>query len=125
MFFRHLGAILGLRASLSTLNQLIYTKIFSDKLLILDGDNIIKFGAYHFATGGANAVFLNAGLMFLVEVNDIIILRTNLLGQRVTKFCRVEALDPEIALDFGNPRYIELREIDESLNPYGLLFSDV
>jgi hypothetical protein len=125
VFFRHLGAILGLRASLSILNQLIYTKVFSDKLLILDEDNIIKFGIYNFGTGGANVVFINAGLMFMVEVNDIIILKTVLLGELVTKFCRVESLDPGIAFDFGNPRYIELREIDENLNPYGLLFADV
>lgn len=122
-FLRHISAIVGIRASLSVLNQLIFQKIFHSKLLVLDESNTIKFGSFHLATGGASIIYQHAGLLYIMEINDIILLKTILLGQEVTKLCRVELLDPGIPLlDFGEPRYAELREIDEHLDPYGRLF---
>jgi len=123
-FVRHIAAVLSLRASLSVLNELIYSKIFFDQLFCIDENNTIRFGSYHGSTGSSSVIFQSRGLMFLVETDDIIILKTVLLGHPFTKFCRVEVLDPHIPiLDPGDPRYAELREIDENLNPYGILFN--
>lgn len=125
-FLRHIAAVISLRASLSVLNELIYSKIFFDQLLCIDKNNTIRFGAYHTATGGSSVIFQHAGLMYLVETDDIIVLKTILIGNPVAKFCRVEMLDPHIPiLDFGDPRYAELREIDENLNSYGILFDSL
>jgi hypothetical protein len=126
IYIRHLVALTSLRASLSILNELLYSKIFFDQLLNIDENNTIKFGSYHYATGGSSVIFQNGGLIFLVETDDIIVLRTNLLGEIATKFCRVEKLDPHIPIIMpGEPRYAELREIDENLNPYGIMFDSL
>lgn len=126
IFSRHISAVLSLRASLSVLNELIYSKIFFDQLLCIDDDNIIKFGLYHFATGGCSVIFQNGGLIFLVETDDIIVLKTDIFGGIETRYCRVEKLDPHIPIIMpGEPRYAELREIDENLNPYGILFESL
>ena len=125
-FLKHLAAVLSVRASLSVLNQLIYTKFFSDQLPSIDDTNLISFGSYHFSTGGSSVVFQNGGLIFLVETDDIIVLKTNIFGEIETKFCRVEKLDPHIPIIMpGEPRYAELRDIDENLNPYGILFASL
>jgi hypothetical protein len=122
-FIRHIAAIASVRASLSVLNELIYQKIFDDKLLVIDETNTIKFGSYYLATGGCSVIYQDAGLLYFVDPYDIIMLKTILLGNPVTKLCRIELLDPSINLHHpGEPRYTELREIDQNLNPYGILF---
>ncbi|REJ77960.1 MAG: hypothetical protein DWQ47_16525 [Acidobacteria bacterium] len=123
---RHFGAILGLRASLSILNQLIFMKLFHDKLLSIDSTNTIKLGAYHFGTGTLTVVYQHGGLLVLVDPGDIIVVKHDLLGDYKTYFCRVDTLAPGIPIIMpGEPRYAELREIDDSLNPLARLFSSV
>jgi hypothetical protein len=122
-FIRHIAAVSSIRASLSVLNQLIYQKLFADKLLMIDEDRIVKSGAYYLGTGGLTLVFQNANLFLLAQTDDIILSRNFASTTRKTELCRVEKLDPALGmLHIGEPRYVELRVIDENLNPYGLLF---
>lgn len=120
---QHISAVAGLRASLGTLNQLLYTKVFLKNLPCLDKDNIVSFGSYHFATGGTKLVYQEGGLMFVVETDDIIVVKDVPPREEVTNFCRIERLSPFIPPMPGETRYIELLEIDENLNPYSTLFS--
>ena len=120
---RHIAAVMSVRASLSVLNQLIYQKLFYDKLLVIDENNTIRFGSFHLESGCGSAIFQHAGLLYVMEVGDIVLLKTVLLHTPVSKLCRVEFLDPHIPLlDFGEPRYSELREVNENLDPYHALF---
>lgn len=124
-YLRHIAAVMSIRASLSVLNQLIYQKLFMDKLLVIDETNTIKSGPFYLGTGCSSVIFQHAGLLLLAEVGDIILLKRNVLGTPASKLCRVGLLDPYLPLlSPGEPRYAELREIDENLDPYGALFID-
>lgn len=121
-FLRHIAAVTSIRASLSVLNQLIYQKLFDDKLMVIDENSIIESGSYYFQSGGFSAIFQNAGLLLLADTDDIILAKTLALSTPELKLCRIEKLDPILGLlHIGEPRYIELRAIDENLNPYSAM----
>lgn len=121
-FVRHLAALASIRESLRTLNQLIRQKISFDKLAKLDEDNIITHGPYVLSTAGIPIVYQNAGYMFVAEKDDLILAKNMALTSRPLQLWRIEKLDPAIiAFPPGEPRYVELRAIDENLNPYGSL----
>lgn len=121
-YIRHLAALASIRESLRTLDQLIFQKIFSEKLVVLDDDRIITYGPYTVNTGGMPIIFQNAGYALFLSKHDIILAQLMALTSRPIQLCRVEKLDPEIFhFPPGNPRYIEVKAIDEHLNPYGAL----
>jgi hypothetical protein len=121
-FIRHLAALASVRESLRTLNQLIWQKISYDKLALLDEDNIITYGPYVVSPAGLPIIYQNAGYIFLAEKDDLILAKNMALTSRPLQLWRIEKLDPAIiAFPPGEPRYVELRAIDENLNPYGSL----
>lgn len=121
-FVRHLAALASIRESLRTLNQLIRQKISFDKLAKLDEDNIITYGSYVVSPAGIPVVYQNAGYMYFAEKDDLILAKNMALTSRPLQLWRIEKLDPAIlAFPPGEPRYVELRAIDENLNPYGSL----
>lgn len=121
-FARHLAALASIRESLRTLNQLIRQKISYDKLAKLDEDNIIAYGPYVAGPAGLPIIYQNAGIMFLAEKDDLILAKNMALESHPLQLWRIESLDPAIiAFPPGEPRYVELRAIDENLNPYGSL----
>lgn len=118
-FIRHIAALVSVRESLGTLNQLIYQKILSDQLVELDDDHIIKMVGYG-SNGGIAIIYQNAGLLVLTEVSDLIYVNFRLWESQIKELCRVDYLE-DIMADFGEPQYVELRVVDENLNPYGRL----
>lgn len=123
IYTRHIAALLSVRESLSTLNQLIYQKIFDDKLVELSDDYIIKLAGYG-SDGGIGVIYQNAGLLSLSEVGDLIFANFTLSGDPVRELCRIDHLE-NIMADLGAPQYAELRVIDENLNPYGALIRGI
>lgn len=121
-YIRHLAALASIRESLRTLDQLVFQKIFSEKLVVLDDDRIIAYGPYVSGTDSMAIIFQNAGLALFLSEDDIILAQLMALSSASPQLCKVEKLDPQIFhFPPGNPRYIEVRAIDEHLNPYGAL----
>jgi hypothetical protein len=118
-YLRHLAALTSIRESLATLNQLIYQKIFYERLLVLDEEYIIKGGPYVLGTGGISLVFQFAGIFYLMEPHDIILAKLVALPSEPLESCRVETF--HMPFPPGEPAYVELRVIDENLNPFGAL----
>lgn len=118
-FIRHIAALVSIRESLATLNQLIYQKIFDDRLIELDDDHLIKMVGYG-SNGGIAVIYQNAGQLFRTEVNDLIYANFTLRDSQIKELCRVDHLE-NIMAGFGEPQYVELRVIDGNLNPYGSL----
>jgi hypothetical protein len=123
IYTRHIAALLSVRESLAALNQLIYQKIFDDKLVELSDDYIIKLVSYG-PYGGLRIIYQNAGLLSLTEVGDLIFANFTLSGDSVKELCRVDYLE-NILADIGAPQYAEFRMIDENLNPYGALLREL
>lgn len=120
MQLQHLSAVLGLRASLGVINQLLYSKLFSSKLPCFDDHNIIKFGTYAFATGGSKLIYQEGGSLFLLMPGEITVATGVPPDDTARYFCRVERLHTSWMP--GQPSYVELRTLDENLNPYAILF---
>lgn len=122
-YIRHLAALTSIRESLAMLNQLIDQKIFYEKLLVLDEEYIIKSGPYSVSTAGTSMVFQFAGIFYIMEAHDIILAKIVALPSSPLQLCRVERFDmPPYP---GEPAYVELRAIDEHLNPYFALVRSI
>jgi hypothetical protein len=122
-YIRHITALASVRESLITLNQLIYQKLFSEKLFVIDGEYIIKSGYYDVGAGGTAMVFQLGGIFLFMEVSDIILATFAAFDSNTLRLCRVERF--EMPLTPGEPAYVELRAIDENLNPFFALARDI
>lgn len=64
-------------------------------------------------------VFQLGGIFLIMEPNDIILANIVALPSSPLQLCRVERY--EMPFPPGEPAYVELRAIDENLNPFASL----
>ena len=120
---RHITALTCIKASLSVLDQLIYQAILSNKLPLLDQNNIIEVGqmSRNLVSNGLSLLYQPSEQLFRVNVYDVVLVKTEIPGLPLGQLWRVETIRSEFSQEFGSSNELTLREVDENLNPFGHL----
>jgi len=120
---RHLGALICVRASIATLDQLIYQAILSNRLPILNDANMIeiRYRTKHLCGTGISVIYQPDEQAGIEDLLTLFLIRCPPYGIPATQLCQVETLHVEASLDFGETVEVGLREIDHNLNPFGPL----
>ncbi len=124
IILRHLIAQLCLRASLESLNQLIFQAVLNNKLSVISEDNIIEIqNAVRHLCGHGLSILIQPTAEFKLEPNDLILVK--LPDSRISHnmLCCVEEYTVSQSQEFGTTMRVDLREIDDNLNPYGGLLA--
>jgi hypothetical protein len=121
-FLDHICALTCLKATLDTINELIFQALLTPQLPTLDDNNIIDVD--HFvrtsASTGFTVKFQATAKTGLGELG-LILMKGKILDQELD-LCRIESIEVSISSDYGDTVSAVVREIDENLNPYpGLL----
>ncbi len=120
---RHITALTCIRASLSVLDQLLYQAILSNKLPVLDENNIIDIGqmSNNLVGNGLSLLYQPGKQLFMANICDIVLIRSENLYLPLGQLWQVEAVHREYSQEYGSYEELALREIDENLNPFGHL----
>lgn len=119
-FFRFFAALGCLRASLGTLDQMIYQAITHDKLLVLNEQNMIKLSArVSHLSGNGLRIMYQPGQQRLPEPPDIVLVKCSSLKPPVDAVCRIEGITVDDSVDLGETAQLDLREVDANLSPFG------
>jgi len=120
---RHITALTCIKASLSVLDQLVYQAILSNKLQLLDQNNIIEIGqmSNNLVSNGLSLLYQPSEQLFMVNVSDIVLVKIETPGLPLGQLWQVEAVHSEYSEEFGSSEELTLREVDENLNPFGHL----
>lgn len=123
MLVRQIAALTCIRASLSTLDQLVYQAVLNDKLPLLGDNNIIEIGnlSNNLVGRGLSVIYQPGQEAQFVSVWDLALVRVPSLHMASAQLWRVEAVHLEYSQDFGTSSEVKLREIDDNLNPYRAL----
>jgi len=122
-----LAALICVRASLATLDQLIYQAILSKKLPVLNEDNIVRIREHtsHLAGGGLSIIYQPNEQAGITDLGYLVLVKCMSLKIPIDQLCRVEGINFKFSQDFGETVQVELREIDENLNPFGPLLDHI
>jgi hypothetical protein len=117
----YICALTCIKASLDTLNELLYQAILTNKLPVLDNDSIIEFG---------NIVGTSVSKGFTVKYQPteksglgnfgLVLVKAKISNQELD-LGRIETAEVQLSGEFGDSVRVTVREIDEHLNPYGQL----
>ena len=120
---RHITALTCIKASLSILDQLVYQAILSNKLPLLDQNNIIEIGqmSNNLVSNGLSLLYQPYEQLGKVNVYDLVLVKIETPGLPLGQLWYVEAIHFEYSHEFGSSNELTLREVDENLNPFGHL----
>lgn len=120
---RHITALTCIRASLSILDQLIYQAILSNKLPLLDQNNVTEIGqmSNNFVSNGLSLSYQPSEQLFRVNVHDLVLVKIETPRLPLGQLWHVEAIHSEFSQEFGSLNELTLREVDENLNPFSHL----
>ena len=120
---RHITALTCIQASLSVLDQLVYQAILSNKLPLLDENNIIEIGqmSNNLVGNGLSVIYQPGKQLFMADICDIVLIKSENLYLPLGQLWQVEALHHEYSQEFGSNEELTLREVDENLNPFSHL----
>ena len=124
ILLRQLACILSIRASLETIDQVVYQALLHDKLPALTIDNVIDVGclAFHYMGQGAEIVYQPTPPAFHVNPIDVIVVEDLPAYDRIAGLYRVEVITHHPTHEYGFMDEAVMRRLDEHLNPYtGLL----
>lgn len=124
---RHIIALTCIRASLSTLDQLIYQAILNNKLPLLNENNIIEIGpvSNNLAGNGLSILYQPSAQLFIADICDLVLVKSEHLDMPLGQLWQVEGLHHEYSQEFGHTEELILREVDENLNPFGPLLEQI
>lgn len=117
----HIAGVATVRASLQTLNQLLFQAFYIDKLSLFDENNVIKIVKLNSHVVGEGITFSYAmdGSTFMVEPNDIILLDGPVVGRESVALGWVQSQKISLSDDVGHIGTISAWLLDDNLNPYG------
>lgn len=120
---RQITALTCIRASLSILDQLIYQAILTNRLPLLDQNNVTEIGqmSNNFVGNGLSLSYQPSEQLFRVNVHDVVLVKIETPGLPLGQLWHVEAIHSEFSQEFGSLNELTLREVDENLNPFGHL----
>lgn len=120
---RHITALTCIKASLSVLDQLVYQAILSNKLPLLDQNNIIEIGqmSNNLVSNGLSLLYQPYEQLCMVNIYDVVLVKIETSGLPLGQLWHVEAIHFESSQEFGSSKELTLREVDENLNPFGHL----
>jgi len=124
---RHITALTCIQASLSVLDQLVYQAILSNKLPLLDKNNIIEIGqmSKNLVGNGLSLLYQPGEQLVMSNICDIVLVKSEALGLPLGQLWKVEAVHHEYSQEFGSSEELTLREVDENLNPFGHLLEHI
>ncbi len=124
---RHITALTCIQASLSVLDQLIYQAILSNKLPVLDKNNIIEIGqmSNNLVGNGLSLLYQPSEQLFMADIYDIVLVKSETFDLPLGQLWQVEAVHYEYSQEFGSNEELTLREVDENLNPFGHLLKHI
>ena len=124
---RHITALTCIKASLSVLDQLVYQAILSNKLPLLDQNNIIEIGriSNNLVGNGLSLLYQPGKQLFMTNICDIVLIKSENLYLPLGQLWQVEAVHREYSQEYGSYEELTLREIDENLNPFGHLLEHI
>jgi hypothetical protein len=121
---RRVAALVCLRASIAVLDQLVYQTLVSDRLPLLNEDNIIvvKSRTSHLTGTGITLVYQpNERADVLADLLAVVLVRSRPARIPRAISCSLEAMRYEASEEYGETVEIGLREFDDNLNPFSPL----
>lgn len=118
---RRVAAVVCLRASMAVLDQLVYQSLVSDRLPLLNEDNIIvvKSRTSHLTGTGISLLYQpNERAPVLADLLAVALVRCGPARIPGAILCRLEAMRYEASEEYGETVEIGLRELDDNLNPF-------
>jgi len=122
-----LKALVALKVSLSVLNQLLYQSFKTDKLVVLDNDNVIAVKNISRNFLGKHVSILSHPIkmeQMASNAGDEILVKLKLDKYIIEGLHHIESVTISFNRDFGNRQDFELLKIDENLNYYPGLVRD-
>jgi hypothetical protein len=118
--FKHTTALVGLRASLSMIDQLACQAVVADKLPVLSNNNTIsvKSISHNLAGDGISLAYQPDDACGLPDPGSVILVHLD-LQETIHEFCHLEQMNFSYSADSGTTVEVELRILDEHLNPFG------
>lgn len=123
VMFRYTSALMCIRASLYILDELVYQAILTNKLPVLNENNVIEVGPLKGHIGGI-------GLSIFCQQDEgaerigigLALVKCPFLPPRYPHdLCYVEFIQVQLSNDFGDVTEVHLRGIDENLNRFPAL----
>jgi hypothetical protein len=120
---RHFVGLVCLRASLSILDQLIFQAVLSNKLAYFSQDNVIQVqkATDHLASRALSLVYQLGDQTGIVRCLDLVLAKITQLKMSSAELWRVESVQHQFSQEFGEQTTIDLRNVDDNLNPFGPL----
>lgn len=118
---RQLAALMSIRSSLRTLDQLVYQAVLSDKLSLLSDDNVINIAGpiRHPAGQGIRVVYQPSEEAQLIEKMQLLLVKCSRPTAPLEELVRAESVEVEVSQGLGEAVTVEFRVINENLNPFG------
>jgi len=120
---RFFVALLSVRESLRSLNQMIYQAILADRVPVLDEDAVISVSDTHGNVLGTSAViaFQPDADTIVLEPGDIALVKPIANYHSLDGLARLEDLRFEHSRDYGSTYTVSTRLLDNDLSPFGNL----
>ncbi len=120
---RHFIALVCIRASLSILDQMVFQAILRDKPAFFSEENVIaiKKSASNLVSRGLAITYQPTEETLFVQCTELVLVKLKGLGMESAELWRVEAIQSEFSQDFGEQITIDLRNVDDNLNPFAAL----
>lgn len=118
---------LSLKASLTSLDQLVFQAIKQDKLALLNEENIIEIrgGGFNLVTRNHQIVYQLSPQAGFIEPKEVVLIKCSVNGMNINSLCKTGSTKISMSADLGNYMEAEFWELDDFLNPYGNLFNVV
>ena len=113
-------SVICLRKIISIIDQIIFQAFLTDKLPILNENNIIKILKQnsHMVGDGLTLLIQAVGSEIFSPPGDLMLVKLQANNHNIDKLCLVERASLNFSRDFGNTAEFGLRALDEQLNPY-------
>lgn len=113
-------SLMSLRKMLYNVNQLIYQAFYNEKLLFLTEENIINIlnNTAHSVGKGLTVLSQPDIYSHTPELGEIIVIKIEHKDFQLNELCAVEAINSKFEFEDGHTDKLDLRVIDDDLNPY-------
>lgn len=113
---KYIYSLMCIKESIYILNQLIYQAFFQEKLAVYNDDNLISIkSSSHY---GGKGYTLKSQHEYDPQIKDLVHVISPFDNGNIPVLCQVESVITNFGGEFGSDEDLELRTIDEDLNPF-------
>lgn len=122
---RFIAALLSIKSSLTTLDELVFQAILTNKLPVLNENNIIEFGSLvGHASGNGLTILAQSGESLSPIDIGLVLVKDRTIDIPLDLFF-VEAINFQSSQDLGDTLDLHLRDVNENLNRFSRLLDNI